>query len=75
MNLIENNEIIDNNNEDEVITIKVRTLDKTFEIQIKKKLTIRALKEKIEEVIKYFLLFYYYNYIYSRIKFQLINSD
>lgn len=52
MNLIDNNKKIDNNDNEE-ITIKIRTLDKEFEIQIQKKLTIRALKEKIEEVILY----------------------
>lgn len=56
MNLIDNNEKIDNNDNEE-ITIKVRTLDKEFEIQIQKKLTIRALKEKIEEVILFIFLF------------------
>ena len=38
------------NNNDEEITIKIRTMDKEFEINIKKTLTIGALKEKIEEV-------------------------
>jgi hypothetical protein len=56
MNLIDNNEKIDNNDNEE-ITIKIRTLDKEFEIQIQKKLTIRALKEKIEEVILFIFLF------------------
>lgn len=56
MNLIDNNKKIDNNDNEE-ITIKIRTLDKEFEIQIQKKLTIRALKEKIEEVILYIFLF------------------
>ena len=51
MNSIENNQNLDNNNDNEIITIKIRTMDKEFEIQIKKTLTIRALKEKIEEVI------------------------
>ena len=56
MNLIDNNEKIENNDNEE-ITIKIRTLDKEFEIQIQKKLTIRALKEKIEEVILFIFLF------------------
>jgi hypothetical protein len=52
MNPIENTQKLDNNNkESEEITIKIRAMDKEFEIQIKKNLTIRALKEKIEEVI------------------------
>ena len=42
---IENN----SNNSDE-ITIKIRTMDKEFEVKIKKTLTIKELKEKIEEV-------------------------
>ena len=56
MNLIDNNEKKDNNDNEE-ITIKIRTLDKEFEIQIQKKLTIRALNEKIEEVILFIFLF------------------
>ena len=32
------------------ITIKIRTMDKEFEIKINRTLTIRALKEKIQEV-------------------------
>ena len=32
------------------ITVKIRTMDKEFEIKIKKTDTIRKLKEKIEEV-------------------------
>ena len=54
MNSLENNEKIENNNDNEEITIKIRTMDKEFEIKIKKTLTIRALKEKIEEVIYIF---------------------
>jgi hypothetical protein len=49
MNLNENIENLNNNLED--ITIKIRTMDKEFELKIKKTLTIKALKEKIEEVI------------------------
>ena len=47
---IENN----SNNTDE-ITIKIRTMDKEFEVKIKKSLSIKALKEKIEQVIKIFI--------------------
>ena len=32
------------------ITVKIRTMDKEFEVKIKKTDTIRKLKEKIEEV-------------------------
>lgn len=54
MNLNEN---IDNsNNNDDEIIIKIRTMDKEFEINIKKSSTIKELKEKIEQVKK--LLFY-----------------
>ena len=55
MNLNENIENI-NNNEDE-ITIKIRTMDKEFEIKIKKSLTIKELKEKIQEVINIIIIF------------------
>jgi len=49
---IENN--LNNNDE---ITIKIRTMDKEFEVKIKKTLTIKELKEKIEEVNnKYIIL-------------------
>jgi len=48
---IENN--LNNNDE---ITIKIRTMDKEFEVQIKKTLTIKELKEKIEEVNNNFLI-------------------
>ena len=34
------------------ITVKIRTMDKEFEIKIKKTDTIKKLKEKIEEVTK-----------------------
>jgi hypothetical protein len=54
MNLNENNDN-SNNNDDEII-IKIRTMDKEFEINIKKSSTIKELKEKIEQVKK--LLFY-----------------
>ena len=50
MNSLENNEKIENNNDNEEKIIKIRTMDKEFEINIKKTLTIEALKEKIEEV-------------------------
>ena len=52
---IENN----SNNSDE-ITIKIRTMDKEFEVKIKKTLTIKELKEKIEEVNNIF-----FNIIYN----------
>ena len=64
MNLDEN---IDNNSTE--ITIKIRTLDKEFSIQIQNDSTIKALKEKIATVniiiyniniIKYF--FFFFNY-------------
>jgi len=45
MNLDEN---LDNNSSE--ITIKIRTLDKEFSIQIKNDSTIKALKEKIASV-------------------------
>ena len=48
MNPDENIENNSNNNDE--ITIKIRTMDKEFEIKIKKTLTIKELKEKIEEV-------------------------
>ena len=48
MNPEENIENNSNNNDE--ITIKIRTMDKEFEIKIKKTLTIKELKEKIEEV-------------------------
>ena len=48
MNPEENIENNTNNNDE--ITIKIRTMDKEFEVQIKKTLTIKELKEKIEEV-------------------------
>ena len=42
---------MNNNNPDEnEITVKIRTIDKQFEIKIKKTDTIKKLKEKIEEV-------------------------
>ena len=52
MSLNENIENLNNNLED--ITIKIRTMDKEFEVKIKKTLTIKALKEKIEEVFNIF---------------------
>ena len=48
MNPEENIENNSNNNDE--ITIKIRTMDKEFEIKIKKISTIKELKEKIEEV-------------------------
>jgi hypothetical protein len=48
MNPEENNDNKTNNNDE--ITIKIRTMDKEFEIKIKKTSTIKELKEKIEEV-------------------------
>ena len=56
MNLDGNKEK-DNKNEEE-ITIKIRTLDKEFNVKINKSLTIKALKEKIEQVI-----YIYINYL------------
>jgi hypothetical protein len=53
MNLDENNE--KGNNNEEEITVKIRTMDKEFEVKIKKSLSIKALKEKIEQVIKIFI--------------------
>lgn len=53
---IENN----SNNNDEEITIKIRTMDKEFEIQIKKTSTIKQLKEKIEQVTIFFFLNIFY---------------
>ena len=54
MNLDEN---IEKNNNNEEITVKIRTMDKEFEVKIKNTLTIRALKEKIEQVIYIFIQF------------------
>ena len=51
MNIDENLENSSNNEEE--ITIKIRTMDNEFEVKIKNNLTIRALKEKIQEVIEY----------------------
>lgn len=53
MNLDGNKEK-DNKNEEE-ITIKIRTLDKEFNVKINKSLTIKELKEKIEQVIYIFI--------------------
>ena len=50
----ENIENLKNNLED--ITIKIRTMDKEFEVKIKKSLTIKALKEKISEVNNIFII-------------------
>ena len=55
MNLDENIEKDNNNNEE--ITVKIRTMDKEFEVKIKKSLSIKALKEKIEQVIYIFIQF------------------
>ena len=46
-----------------LITIKIRTIDKEFPIEIKNDETIKALKEKIETVRKYNLLIKYYLFI------------
>ena len=48
MNSDEN--IENQNNNDEEITLKIKAIDKEFEIKIRKTLTIKELKEKIEEV-------------------------
>ena len=48
MNQEENIENNSNNNDE--ITIKIRTMDKEFEVQIKRTLTIKELKEIIEEI-------------------------
>ena len=61
MNIDEN---LDNsNNANEEITIKIRAMDKEFEIKINKSSTIKALKEKISQVINIFFnlinLFFY----------------
>ena len=58
MNPNENFENSNNNNEE--ITIKIRTMDKEFEIQIKKISTIKQLKEKIEQVTIFFFLNIFY---------------
>ena len=52
MNSDEN--IENQNNNDEEITIKIKAIDKEFEIKIRKTLTIKELKEKIEEVFYIF---------------------
>ena len=52
MNLNESQENLNNNEEE--ITIKIRAIDKEFEIKIKKSLTIKDLKQKISEV--YYIL-------------------
>ena len=58
MNPNENFENSNNNKEE--ITIKIRTMDKEFEIQIKKTSTIKQLKEKIEQVTIFFFLNIFY---------------
>jgi hypothetical protein len=58
MNPTENFENSNNNKEE--ITIKIRTMDKEFEIQIKKTSTIKQLKEKIEQVTIFFFLNIFY---------------
>lgn len=51
------NESIENsNNNEEEITIKIRAIDKEFEIKIKKSLTIKDLKQKIADVHYIFYL-------------------
>jgi len=52
MNSDEN--IENQNNNDEEITLKIKAIDKEFEIKIRKTLTIKELKEKIEEVFYIF---------------------
>ena len=52
MNIDENLE--NSNNANEEITIKIRARDKEFEIKINKSSTIKALKEKISQVINIF---------------------
>ena len=54
MNLDENAQNL--NNKEEEITVKIRAMDKEFEIKIKKSLTIKALKEKISEVNNNFII-------------------
>ena len=55
------NESIENsNNNEEEITIKIRAIDKEFEIKIKKSLTIKDLKQKIADVHYIFYLILYY---------------
>ena len=58
MNPEENIENNTNNNDE--ITIKIRTMDKEFEVQIKKTLTIKELKEKIEAVINIIIILIYF---------------
>ena len=52
MNSDEN--IENQNNNDKEITLKIKAIDKEFEIKIRKTLTIKELKEKIEEVFYIF---------------------
>lgn len=52
MNLNEN--IENQNNNKEEITIKIKAIDKDFEVKLKKTLTIKELKEKIKEVLYIF---------------------
>jgi len=62
MNLDEN--IENSEDKEEEITVKIRAMDKEFEIKIKKSLTIKALKEKISEVNNnYIIYFQLYRYI------------
>ena len=64
MNLDEN--IENSEDKEEEITVKIRAMDKEFEIKIKKSLTIKALKEKISEVNNnYIIYFQLYRYIKS----------
>ena len=63
MNPEENIENNSNNNDE--ITIKIRTMDKEFEVKIKKTSTIKELKEKIEEVNNKLLII---NYIINYFK-------
>ena len=57
MMLIEGNIFNSNNNNDE-ITIKIRAIDKEFEIKIKKTSTIKDLKEKIQQVINILIIIF-----------------
>jgi hypothetical protein len=57
MNLDEN---LDNNSTE--ITIKIRTIDKEFSIQIQSDSTIKALKEKIATVNKNINIIFFINF-------------
>ena len=57
------------------ITVKIRTMDKEFEIKIKKTDTIKKLKEKIEEVTKKKIINTYNIFYHSPKKYQYKNKD